>query len=140
MLLLSPINGYYNLVLLLLPLLAALGHLECYPDRRALRWLILATALVCIPPGWTHVHPAIYDTLHRGMGLVDEVDEPSARALEEGAVVRRAVTVPQGIALFKVHAVHGAAVAVQQVGDGLPGGDVMQFGGGQWKSLQLETE
>jgi hypothetical protein len=70
MLLLAPINGYYNLVLLLLPLLAALKHLEQQPDRRAARWLILATALAWFPPGWTDVHPAVYDALHRGVGLL----------------------------------------------------------------------
>jgi hypothetical protein len=70
MLLLSPINGYYNLVLLLLPLLAALHYLERRPNRRAACWLIVATALVCIPPGWTQAQPAIYDALHRGIGLL----------------------------------------------------------------------
>jgi hypothetical protein len=69
MLLLSPINGYYNLVLLLLPLLAALSHLERHPYRQATHWLILAGALICIPPGWTQARPALYDALHRGPGL-----------------------------------------------------------------------
>jgi len=70
MLLLSPVNGYYNLVLLLLPLLSALLYLERYPERRVSHWLVVATALICIPPGWTDVHPALYDALHRGAGLL----------------------------------------------------------------------
>jgi Glycosyltransferase family 87 len=70
MLLLAPVNGYYNLVLLLLPLLSALHYLERYPERRVSHVLIAATALICIPPGWTNAYPAVYDTLHRGAGLV----------------------------------------------------------------------
>jgi hypothetical protein len=63
------------------------------------------------------------------VGLVDKVDETSACALEEGAIFRHAVTMPQRVALFEVHAVRGAAVPVPQVGDGLPSCDVVQFGG-----------
>ena len=60
MLILSPINGSYNLLLLLLPLLTILGRLERAPDRRARNWLIVGTALACFPPAWSDGLPAVY--------------------------------------------------------------------------------
>src|SRR5262249_40819662 len=65
MLLVSPVNGYYNLVLVLVLL-----YVERYPERRIAHVLIVATALICIPPGWTNANAALYDALHRGAGLV----------------------------------------------------------------------
>jgi hypothetical protein len=41
MLLLTPANGYYNLVLLLLPCLVVLRFLEEHPDRTVRLWLVL---------------------------------------------------------------------------------------------------
>lgn len=70
MLLLSPINGYYNLVLLLLPLLLILSALERQPSRGLRNWLVGATALVYMPPGWSSVLPAVYQTVHRGWGTL----------------------------------------------------------------------
>ena len=70
MLLLTPANGYYNLVLLLLPCLAILRYLELSADRHVRTWLVIATALVCIPTGWTSAHPWLYQTLHIGWGLL----------------------------------------------------------------------
>jgi hypothetical protein len=70
MMLLWPTNGFYNLLILLLPFLASLHHLEEYPDRRVRLWLVVATALVCIPPRWTHMHPVLYTTAHTGWGLL----------------------------------------------------------------------
>lgn len=70
MLLLSPINGFYNLVLLLLPLLVMLRHLEEHPDRRVRTWLILGTALACWPPAWTDWQPVLYSSLHVGWGIL----------------------------------------------------------------------
>jgi hypothetical protein len=70
MLLLSPINGSYNLVLLLLPLLMILGRLEQKPDRRVRNWLILGTALACFPPAWSNGLPAIYNAVHVGWGTL----------------------------------------------------------------------
>ena len=69
-LVLWPANGYYNLSLLLLPLLAMLRYLEEHPDRQLRAWLIIATALLCIPPGWSKVHPALYQTLHMQWGVL----------------------------------------------------------------------
>ncbi|HEU5099359.1 MAG TPA: glycosyltransferase family 87 protein, partial [Roseiflexaceae bacterium] len=59
MLILSPINGSYNLLLLLLPLLVIMGRLERAPDRRARNWLIVGTALACFPPAWSDGIPAV---------------------------------------------------------------------------------
>lgn len=70
MMLLWPTNGYYNLVILLLPLLAVMRFLEQHPDRTVRAWLIVATALVCIPPGWSSVTPTLYTTMHTGWWLI----------------------------------------------------------------------
>jgi Glycosyltransferase family 87 len=70
MLILSPINGSYNLVLLLLPLLAVLGMQEQAPDRRTRNWLILGTALACFPPAWSDGFPAVYNAVHVGWGTL----------------------------------------------------------------------
>ena len=69
MLLISPANGYYNLVALLFPLLCGLRALEIQPDRNARNLLVLATALSCIPPGWSSALP-IYTLVHTGWGLL----------------------------------------------------------------------
>lgn len=70
MLLLSPINGSYNLVLLLFPLLAVLRYLEQHRDPRTRNLLIAATALACWPPAWTDWQPTLYNTLHVGLGVL----------------------------------------------------------------------
>lgn len=70
MLLLSPINGSYNLLLLLFPLLVVLRYLEMYYDYRLRHWLVVAGALVCWPPAWTHWQPILYNSLHTGIGLL----------------------------------------------------------------------
>jgi len=70
MMLISPINGYYNLILLLLPLLTVLHYLKQHPDRQTRNWLIVGTALCCIPPGWSNIHPVMYNTVHVGWGLL----------------------------------------------------------------------
>lgn len=69
-LILAPTNGYYSLVLLLFPLLVIMRQLEQAPNPRLRTWLIIATALVCLPPGWTAVHPLLYQNLHQGWGLL----------------------------------------------------------------------
>lgn len=70
MLFLSPVNGYYNLVLLLLPLLSVLYYLEQHADRRLRTWLMIGTALVCIPPGWSKAVGSLYNAVHTGWGLL----------------------------------------------------------------------
>jgi len=70
MLLLLPTNGYYNLIFLLLPLLVIVRSLEAQPSPRVRLLLVLATALLCIPPGWTSVHPLLYNALHIGWGTL----------------------------------------------------------------------
>lgn len=68
--LISTTNGTYTLVLLLVPLLAALRRLELAPDRRATLLLGLCGALVAVPPGWTAALPALYVFAHTGWGLL----------------------------------------------------------------------
>jgi hypothetical protein len=63
-LLLSPANGYYNLVILVLPLLLMVGKLEARPDRKLTIWLGVATLLICIAPTWTDSVPILYTALH----------------------------------------------------------------------------
>jgi hypothetical protein len=70
MLILSPINGSYNLLLLLLPLLVIMGRLERAPDRRTRNWLIAGTALACFPPAWSDSLPAVYNAVHVGWGTL----------------------------------------------------------------------
>ncbi|GAB4196735.1 MAG: hypothetical protein OHK0022_14490 [Roseiflexaceae bacterium] len=70
MLLLSPTNGYYNLVLALLPLLLLLRTLEQRPDPAMRNWLVLGSALLCIPPTWTDGLPLLYNSLHTGWGVL----------------------------------------------------------------------
>ncbi|NJL34528.1 MAG: DUF2029 domain-containing protein [Chloroflexaceae bacterium] len=50
MLLLSPVNGYYNLVVVLLPVLAMLRWLEQHPNRRVLVWVGIATCYAAFSP------------------------------------------------------------------------------------------
>lgn len=70
MMLLSTTNGYYTLVLLLLPLLSTIRYLECYPDRYIRNWLLVATALCFVPPDWSNHLPGIYNQVHIGWGLL----------------------------------------------------------------------
>jgi len=70
MMLLSPLNGIYNLVLLLLPLLVILRYLEQHPDRGVRNWLIVATALICVRPLWSEWSPALDNFVHIGWGLL----------------------------------------------------------------------
>jgi hypothetical protein len=70
MLLLSPINGCYNLVLLLLPLLAVLRRLEKAPDVRLRNWLVVGTLMACLPPAWSDSLPAVYGAVHVGWGIL----------------------------------------------------------------------
>ncbi len=69
MMLLFPTNGYYNLVILLFPFLWIMWLLERRRNNLARIWLAVATALVCIPPGWETFHPAAYQWLHTGWGV-----------------------------------------------------------------------
>lgn len=70
MLLIWPANGYYNLTTLLLPVLAIVRFLEQSPDRSVRALLVIAIALVCIPPGWSNIHPVLYQTTHVGWGVL----------------------------------------------------------------------
>jgi hypothetical protein len=68
MMLVTPLNGVYNLTLLLFPLLTLLRYLELYPDRRVRAWLVAATALVCVPPLWSTWWPALDTAVRSGWG------------------------------------------------------------------------
>lgn len=70
MLLLSPVNGYYNLVVLLFPVLTLVRYLEVCSDAQVRGWLLGAIILLCIPPTWTEVHPALVQFCHRGWGVL----------------------------------------------------------------------
>ncbi|KAB8142703.1 DUF2029 domain-containing protein [Chloroflexia bacterium SDU3-3] len=70
MLLLSPINGSYNSVLLLLPGLVLLRYVEQTRDRSIRAWLVLGSALAVWPAGWTDGMPLLYNGLHIGLGVL----------------------------------------------------------------------
>ncbi len=70
MLLLSPLNGYYNLMLLLLPTLALVqyGHSQRRPG-----YLLVAAAgvaLVWVRPGWSGGAAWLLELTHRGWGVL----------------------------------------------------------------------
>ncbi len=68
MMLISTSNGYYTLVLLLLPLLSVVRYLETTNDRVVRNTTILATLLVCVPPGWSANLPEVSLFVHVGLG------------------------------------------------------------------------
>lgn len=70
MLLLSPINGSYNSVLLLLPFLLLVRYAELTQDRMVLFWLVTGTIMAVWPPAWTDNMPLLYRYLHNGFGLL----------------------------------------------------------------------
>jgi alpha-1,2-mannosyltransferase len=70
MLLLSPLNGVYNLVLLLLPALVMLRYLEQSPDRAVRNWLVFATILIWVRPLWSTWWPRLDNFVHIGWGLI----------------------------------------------------------------------
>jgi hypothetical protein len=70
MLLISPINGYYNLVILLVPALAVARHLIEAPNLVLRMACLVATALIFIPPGWTNTIPWLYSALHTHWGIL----------------------------------------------------------------------
>jgi hypothetical protein len=69
MLLLAPVNGYYNLPLLILPVLAVVKELEQRYNRWVLFGLAAAVTLISIAPTWTDLTP-LYDPLHTGWGTL----------------------------------------------------------------------
>lgn len=68
--LLSPINGYYNLVVLLFPLLSLVQYMRESPSPKIQHWLVLATLLLYVPPAWADSIPWIYKRVHTGWGLL----------------------------------------------------------------------
>jgi hypothetical protein len=70
MMLLSPVNGYYNLILLLFPLLNILAHLEQNADLNAWRALAAGVALLWLPSDWTNWNYGIHLALHTRWGLL----------------------------------------------------------------------
>jgi hypothetical protein len=70
MMFLSPSNGFYTFVVMLLPLLTILRYLEEHDNVKIRNWLIVGTALLCWPPAWTDWQPWLYQTLHTGFGLL----------------------------------------------------------------------
>jgi hypothetical protein len=69
MLLLAPVNGYYNLPILILPVLLVIRALEQERNPRLMIWLAFAIALISIAPTWTDGTP-LYNPLHIGWGTL----------------------------------------------------------------------
>lgn len=70
MLLIAPINGYYNLVIALFPIMVLLGEIKRTNDRGLGIGLLAACLLVAIPPGWSDFNQWIYQTVHVRWGLL----------------------------------------------------------------------
>ena len=68
LLLLTPINGYYNLPIVLFPALAR--SLADRPAPRLTTALLLGTALLWVPPGWAARSPALDTALRIGWGTL----------------------------------------------------------------------
>lgn len=68
MMLISTTNGYYSLVLLLLPLLSIVRYLESSAHRSIGTSTAIATLLICIPPGWSTYFPSVHTFVHTGWG------------------------------------------------------------------------
>jgi hypothetical protein len=69
MLLLSPVNGYYNLVLLLFPALVVSAEVERRTNRTLLVGVALAGLLCAVPPAWAGGIPALHAAVRTGWGL-----------------------------------------------------------------------
>lgn len=70
MLLLSPMNGYYNLTILLLPFLTIMQQLDRTPSRQMRNWLFVATLLLWAHPTWTYSVGWLYTFTHNRWGLL----------------------------------------------------------------------
>lgn len=68
--LVAPINGYYNLSLMLVPVLALLRHLRKRPSPRLSQALLVATLLLMIPPNWNTSVEWLYTSVHSGWGVL----------------------------------------------------------------------
>jgi hypothetical protein len=68
--LLSPINGYYNLTVLLLPLLVIARGLTRYPSVALSVGALVSTGLICLPPGWYDRWVGLGAILMQGWGLI----------------------------------------------------------------------
>ncbi len=68
--LITPLNGYYNLPALILPLLTLLAALLRYPSPGAAFALVGATAMLYLRPGWAENDPLLSNLLYRGWGAL----------------------------------------------------------------------
>ncbi len=69
-LLLAPVNGYYNLGGLLLPMLVLVRALHRYRSVWLNAAMVLATVLLLLPSEWYRLYPALNAALLRGWGLL----------------------------------------------------------------------
>jgi Glycosyltransferase family 87 len=70
MLLLTPLNGFYNLVALVVPFCTLLACLEGGPSRLRAAVLTVATLLACVAPGWSAASPGLDQLTHSGWGAL----------------------------------------------------------------------
>jgi Glycosyltransferase family 87 len=68
--LLTPLNGFYNLIALVVPFCTLLACLEARPSRGASAALIAATLLACVAPGWSGGSPGLAQLTHSGWGAL----------------------------------------------------------------------
>lgn len=70
MLLLTPLNGFYNLVALVVPFCTLVACLEVRRSRWGIAALAGATLLVCVAPGWSAASPMLDQLTHSGWGAL----------------------------------------------------------------------
>lgn len=68
--LLTPLNGYYNLIALLLPLLTLIVCAHRYAAHRTVFLMMAGVGLAAIPPGWTYLIAILHLLLHQGWGIL----------------------------------------------------------------------
>jgi hypothetical protein len=92
-LLVSPINGQYNLVIVLLPLaVAAAGVQRAWP--RGLRWLLLAAVLLGLPVEWYELWPVYPMPWRSGWGTLLAAGPFFGLLALWGLLVRQAAEAP----------------------------------------------
>ncbi|MFV9506620.1 MAG: glycosyltransferase family 87 protein [Oscillochloridaceae bacterium umkhey_bin13] len=69
-LLLSPINGYYNLAGLIFPLFVLIRALYDNPERHLIGITALATALLALPPGWYRFSDSFDAAIRQGWTMM----------------------------------------------------------------------
>jgi hypothetical protein len=111
MLLLAPQNGYYNLVILLLPALAIVAELQARPHKLLAAGFALSGLLCMIPPAWSQGLP-LYEAVHTRWGVLAVSPAFYGLLLLFGLLLVRHPAVPDS-ATVPPQSIHSSAPAVR---------------------------